>query len=83
MGVPRVVEDTGPIALKIHLPQIFNNHHRHTDHHFNSTHKNHHTHRYRMFSSQQRTAKDNASLGTAKTHAILTKLLHTFQCWKQ
>ena len=57
---------TGPIALKIHLSQIPNNHHRHTDHLLNSTHKIHHNRRYRIISSQQRTAKDKASPGTAE-----------------
>jgi len=61
-----LLKTTGPIALKIHLSQIPNNHHRHTDHLLNSTHNIHHTCRYRIFSSQQRTAKDNASPGTAE-----------------
>jgi hypothetical protein len=61
-----LLKTTGPIALKIHLSQIPNKHHRHTDHLLNSTHKIHHTRMYRIFSSQQRTAKDNASPGTAE-----------------
>jgi len=61
-----LLNTTGPIALKFHPSQIFNNHHRHTDHLLNSTHKIYHTRRYRFFSSQQRTAKDNASPGTAE-----------------
>ena len=61
-----LLKTTGPIALKIHLSQIPNKHHRHTDHLLNSTHKIHHTRRYRISSSQQRTAKDNASPGTAE-----------------
>jgi hypothetical protein len=61
-----LLKTTRPSALKIHLSQIPNNHHHHTDHLLNSTHKIHHTRRYRIFSSQQRTAKDNASPGTAE-----------------
>jgi hypothetical protein len=53
-------------ALKIHLSQIPNKHHRHTDYLFNSTHKIHHTRRYRILSSQQKTATDNASPGTVE-----------------
>ena len=61
-----LLKTTGPVALKIHLSQIPNKHHRHTDHLLNSTHKIHHIRRYRIFSSQQRTAKDNASPGTVE-----------------
>jgi len=56
-----LLKTTGPITLKIHLSQIPNSYHRHTDHHLDSTHNIHHTHRYRIFSRQQQTAKDNAS----------------------
>ena len=61
-----LLKTTGPIALKIHLSQIPNNHHRHTDHLLSSTHKIHHTCKYRIFSSHPAAdSKDNASPGTA------------------
>ena len=46
-------------------------HHCHTDHHMNSTHNIHHTCRYRIFSSQQRTAKDNSSPGNRRAPPCL------------
>jgi len=60
-----LLKTTGPNALKIHLSQIPNKHHRHTDH-LLTTRTRFITHWYRIFSSQQRTAKDNASPGAAE-----------------
>jgi hypothetical protein len=61
-----LLKTTGPIALKNPSFTDPQQHHCHTDHHLNSTHKIHHTRRYGIFSSQQRTAKDNANQGTAE-----------------